>query len=259
MIKIIKHQHLIEKPIDDINRYDSLINLLDNKSAIVYHGTTSYFKKFDMSKNRSDLNSKFYGDGLFFTPDKKVGWQYAYASRNMGISVDVISNLKSKNKNAGDFLYDLYKYGDDAWVLPKYLDKDGRTKLEDLIKGIDRNELGDVAQWIIGSKIKPIIDVGFDIFNSKAFMPTYILKILVDWKIDKQYIPFPRLYTVKLDATKKIIASRNPTSKEKRENDIIIFTGENTTVGNVPEIVVYNENLVHISHIEEDERINYSE
>ena len=50
--------------------YYGLDGMLEGKPTTLYHGTTAWFRKFDLSKSRDELVNQFYGSGIFLTPKK---------------------------------------------------------------------------------------------------------------------------------------------------------------------------------------------
>lgn len=242
---------------EDYNELDyyKLTPLLEGKSIIAYHGTTAYFKKFDISQSKRELNNKYYGDGIFFTTDKNVAQKYANANRNIGFPISIIKDLKTKNKEAGDFLYDLWKYGNDTWELPKYQKPNkfgGIGTFADGFNGIDANDLADIAEYIIGTKLKrgSTNNDFINIFDTSTGMPYYMYELVEEIGLDKLKY-YPKIYTVKLQSPKVVVASnKKEVDKAKKDKqDAVVYTGKDM-VDDIPEIAVFDANIIKILKVE---------
>ena len=245
--------------------YWNLDKLVAGQPTTLYHGTTMSFRKFDLNKSRDDLVNRFYGRGLFFTPSKKVGRLYAEANRNIGFDKSIISDLSSKNRNAGEFLQYLYKYGQDGWE--KYWqDKgfwnedpapgEGSVRLEEFEKhlgGVDSDTLQEIADYIIGSASKPLGDSGggfVNIFSQSTGAPSWIYDSLDQVGLDSKAYR-PKLYTVTVTVDNPLVTNRKASAKNARSKgyDSVIYHGPDLVQG-VPEVAVFNANKVKIKRIE---------
>lgn len=239
-----------------------LEGLSEGKSVTLYHGTTQSFQRFDVSKSRDELVKKFYGRGIFLTPRKAVAGQYADANRNIGFPPSVIGALKRKNSAAGQFLQDLYKKGyekawDDLLEVEGFDEDEGWAEglslesWEKSLKGVDPNDLSDLAPYIIGGKDKPSGGGGaLSMFSTSTGMPSYIYDRLDEIGVDsKEYRP--KVYTVSVKVDKPLITNSTSEAKQARTHgyDCVVFYGSNL-VGGVPEVAVFDASKVKIQKVE---------
>src|SRR3989344_1497624 len=154
-------RYLHSKDLELQLRENHLQGLVEGEPTVLYHGTSRSFRAFDLSKSRDDLVvNDYYGVGIFLSPSKRVAEKYANANRNIGFDVEIIDDLKRTNPNAGGFLQRLVAVGNDAWE--EYFDmlrEQGHeypgTALDEYL-GFDANSLGDLAGYVIGSKVKTL-------------------------------------------------------------------------------------------------------
>lgn len=212
----------------------------------LYHGTTALFKQFDLSYVRKELVDQFYGDGVFLTPKKGVASQYADANRNMGFPREVIDDVKSANRFAGEFLENLVKNGRRAW--------DDIDYTQD--HGVDLNIVGDIAEWIHGTKYDPSEGRednggGFvDIFSSDTGTPDYLFSDLETLGVDI-FKYQPKIYTVVAKAQNVLVTESKAKARKARSKgfDAVIYDG-NDLVSGVPEVAIFNPKQVKILKVE---------
>lgn len=228
----------IDKKIENI-----LIDIIKGDPCVLYHGTTHHIDTFDIKKSRTELNSSYYGDGIFLTPDINIAWKYAYANRNVGFEVELIEELKNYNRELGVLLEDFYKHGNDVWNFKKYKNEDGTFKDFD----VDPNNIADIAEWIPNSKLRSDRNkhyqnvTSFDLFGSDSgFNLSWFADELKKLGI-KKYIPYPRVYSViyKTDPDKVIVSDKEVKSSRY---DTVVFIGDDLVEG-TPEIQSFKHNL----------------
>jgi ADP-Ribosyltransferase in polyvalent proteins len=236
-------------------------DLMAGKSVTLYHGTTSTFKAFDMSKSRTELVNNYYGAGIFFTPSKRVAWQYAEASRNTGFDSGVIDEVRQKSRGAGDFLEALYKHGNDGWEI--YMKEAGFVKEDESwdiegfdahLGGIDPQRLGDIAGYIIGSKMETVgSSDALDLFGGGSTgTPEQIFDNLDTIGIDSAKYR-PKVYTVTVTVGKdKTLLTANKSQARRAKSkgyEAVIFHGSDL-VGGVPEVAVFQGSRVRVSKVD---------
>jgi hypothetical protein len=231
-----------------------LEGLMMGKPTKLYHGTTRLFRKFDLKQSRDELVKDYYGSGIFLTPSRRVAADYAYANRNKGFPKDVIDKLKRKNKNAGAFLQALYDEGDRAW--DTYGEKHGivtAVEWDQHLGGLDANTIGDVAGYILGSKVKPLSSGGgdFSLFNYTAIgLPDYVYDNLEELGIDSK--PYrPKVYTVMATVRNPLVTQSQAKARGARASgyDSVIYYGP-FLVQDVPEVAVFDPKKVRITKID---------
>lgn len=237
----------------------NLEGLVQGKPTTLYHGTTRSFKTFSLAKSRGELVNKFYGSGIFFTPSKRVASKYANANRNIGFDPSLIDALKKKNRRAGEFLNLLYKMGPDAWNVVSR-DKLGLHPNEDYIEavrkfagGVDPNTLVDVAEYIIGSKEKPLRSGdGPLLFSMSTGVPDWVYKNLDEIGLDSK-LWRPKIYTVEVTVKNPLVTASKAQARTARTKgyDSVIYFGP-SLVDDVPEFAVFDPRNVKIKHVEVD-------
>jgi len=247
----------------NLSNYD-LEGLPEGKPTTLYHGTTAFFKTFDMNRGRDELVNKFYGRGIFLTPYKHVAEKYAEANRNIGFDPSIIDDLKSQNRNAGGMLEALYKGGVDAWeTYPRATGfwndnpTPGQGTLDTMgfekFLGVDPNSINDVAGYIIGSKVKPLGsgESPLDMFGgAPTGAPGYLYDTLDEVGLDSSAYR-PKVYTVVATVFNTLITSSKAQAKraKSRGYDSVIYYGSDLVSG-VPEVAVFDPHKVKITHVE---------
>lgn len=242
-----------------LRRYGHLLDLREwrlqgltsGEPVTLYHGTTGLFRKFDVARARKELVDEYYGGGIFLTPSKRIAADYAQANRNIGFPPSLIDDLKRRNPKAAKLLHALYARGDSAWddlaAHPEY-----RGQWEKLTGGADPNTLGDLAAFIIGSKVKP---VGNDrpetnIFNIRTGMPDWIYDSLDQIGLDSKTYR-PKVYTVSVTARHPLITGDKEEARSARGRgyDAVVYYGPGA-VQDIPEVAVFDPARVKIKSIE---------
>lgn len=239
-----------------------LEGLLTGDPVTLYHGTTATFTRFDLSKSRDELVDQFYGKGIFLTPSKRVAWKYANANRNMGLPVEVISDLKRVNRAAGDFLEAVYKLGSDAWESfardngfwndnppPGEGTFDFRG-FQDFLK-VDPNTVSDLAGFIPGAKKsgEPSDDsLGelMDTLHGNTGSPDWMYGLLDDVGLDSNHYR-PKVYKVVAKAKNTLVTASKSEARKARSKgyDAVIFHGSDLVDG-VPEVALFDPNDVKV-------------
>lgn len=246
-------------------KWYGLEGLTDGSTVILYHGTTKQFDRFDVSKSREELVKDYYGGGIFLTPKEPIAWSYAHANRNIGFDTDLIDDLKRVNPNAGAFLEDLYKLGDEAaWdklVYETLADHhgDGMGEAMDRYFGrADPNRIGDLAPYIIGSKSKAV-GASDELSEIMGIMgggqstgaPHWVYDTLDDIGLDGDKYR-PKVYTVAVKGihnpliTTKLSEARRARSKGY---DAVVYHGSEAVRG-VPEVAIFDPRKVKILRVE---------
>jgi len=228
---------------DDLAYY-GLDGMLEGKPTTLYHGTTAWFRKFDLSKSRDELVNQFYGSGIFLTPKKSVAGRYANANRNIGFPPEIIKDFKRVWPLGGAFMEALYKQGDSAW---EAFDWQSDPALEDKAQ-----DIADATDWIIGTKTKRPTGGGFaNIFSMDSGMPEYVYDTLEELGLNSLKYR-PKVYTVTVNVKNPLVtASKSEARGAKSKGyDSVIFTGDDLVDG-VPEVAVYDPRKVAIQRVEE--------
>ena len=242
----------------DLGHY-GLDGLAKGESVTLYHGTTRSFTSFDMGQSRIELVDKFYGAGIFLTPSKQIAEQYANANRNIGLEPSIIGHLKTKNRQAGEFMEMLYKHGKDAWdtlieevraVKPKEAADDLTGTLSKYLGVSDPNTIDDVCGYIVGSKVIPLGGSSNNIFDTSTGAPHWLYDSLDELGLDST-VYRPKVYTCSVRVKNPLLTSSKSQAKAAKQKgyDSVVYYGSDL-VGGVPEVAVFNASDVKISHVE---------
>lgn len=240
-----------------------LQGMLTGAPVTLYHGTTRLFRRFDMSQSRDELVDQFYGKGIFLTPSKRVAAEYANANRNIGFPPSLVGDLKRKNPAAGRFLEILVGKGDEAWELaireagfwrenpPPGEGAVDLVGFQDYL-GVDPNTVGDVAAYVLGSKVLPLErdSSGLDLFTPNTGAPDHIYDSLDELGLDSKTYR-PKVYTVKVTVSRPLVTKSKAQARSARQKgyDSVVFYGSDLVLG-VPEVAVYDPRNVRIQKIE---------
>lgn len=222
------------------------------KSVSLYHGTTRLFRKFSLSYSRDDLVDKFYGRGIFLTPDRHAAERYAHANRNMGFPASIVTDLRRKNKAAGDLLAFQMKFGfEGGW--DKWMEANKVHTAEEIdakFGDLDANLIDDIAPYVLGSKVKPV-DAGGPtfIFSKASGLPDYIYDTLDELGLSSKTYR-PKVYTVRVKSSNPLVTSSQAQARKAQGKgfDAVIYTGPDI-VGDMPEVAVYDPSNVRITKI----------
>lgn len=224
-----------------------LEGLLSGKPVTLYHGTTSLFHTFDISKSRDELVNAFYGRGIFLTPSKQVAKRYAEANRNIGFDPSIIDDLKKKNPGAGQFLQDLFDKGQSAFQQAEKVDW---KVFEESMGGANPDTLWDISEWILGSKAqKGPSNEPVNIFSLTTGAPDWLYDQLDEVGLDsKKYRP--KVYTVTVTVSNTLVTANNAQARaaSRKGYDAVVFYGKRT-IDDVPEVAVFNPKNVKIQSI----------
>lgn len=240
------------------------------KPTTLYHGTTASFRRFDPGKSRTELVGRFYGSGIFLTPDKRVAWDYADANRNIGFPPSLVDDLKKANPNAGWFLEQLVKHGyskayDDLLADPPFPAGDGLyTALDRWLKGADPNTLGDISEYVLGSKSQggPPSEIGSGLDDDVGGLldmlggggstgaPDYIYDALDEVGLDSTKYR-PKVYTVRATAKNPLVTDSQAEARKAkaRGHDAVIYHGPQT-VRDIPEVALFDPRNAKITKVE---------
>lgn len=249
----IAQRWLQAKEFDELAHY-GLDKLVRGETTTLYHGTVASFRKFDMSKGRDELVNRFYGRGIFLTPSKRVASLYANANRNIGLDPSIIKDLSQVNRTAGAFLAELVKKGDDAWedegpggiMWAKYW--------ADQPEGLDiGNDVGDIAAYVVGSKVKPVGSDSPGIFSQSTGAPDWLYDQIERLGIDADKYK-PKVYTVQVRVKNPLVTTKKSEAKKARSkgHDCVILHSTSGLVRDVPEVAVFDVNAVRVVSVEVD-------
>lgn len=247
--------------------YFGLDEFVKGSPIVLYHGTTASFSSFDASKSRKDLVDKYTGTGIFLTPSKKVAWKYATASRNKGLPVEVIDDVKKVNPHAGEFLETLYKHGQPGWEMfwkekgfLRDAPKDGEGLLDaeafQSYLNADPNSLMDVATFIEGTAYEgsPGDETNLlDLFSGASQgAPDWLFDTLSSLDVDSTKYK-PKVYKVSTQASHVLVTADKDEAKRAFSlgYDAFVFSGEDLVDG-VPEVAIRDGSQVNILDVEVD-------
>ena len=116
---------------------------------------------------------------------------------------------------------------------------------------MDANEIGDLAPWIIGSKVKKLGEGDpVNIFNMSSGMPGWVYDLLDTLGLDsKKYRP--KVYTVTVKVDNPLVTDSKAEARKAKSMgyDSVIYYGSGT-VDNVPEVAVYDPSKVAIKNVQ---------
>jgi hypothetical protein len=211
------------------------------------------------------LVKKYYGGGVFLTPEKRIAWRYAEANRNIGFDQSIIDDLKSVNPNAGTFLESLYKKGfEGGWDELLEITLGGLTgdklhaAIERHFKGVDPNDISDVAAYVVGSKaIGETRDgtleelMGVMTGRQTTGAPDYIYDSLDRIGLDSTKYR-PKVYTVTVRGIHNPLVTKNLGQARRARSkgfDAVVYYGSEA-VGGVPEVAIFDPRKVKIVKVE---------
>lgn len=225
--------------------------LVAGKPTTLYHGTTAWFKTFDAAKSRESLVKNYYGGGIFLTPKKRVAEKYAGANRNIGFPRSIIDEVHRKSKAGGELLQSMYDHGYElGWE--KWMTRLKLKTGEDIDRtvGFDPNLLNDIAEYIIGSKVRAPSSDNVNIFNPSVGMPDYVYDTVDELDLDsKKYRP--KVYTAVVTSKNPLVTASKSEARKARTAgyDCVVFHGSDLVDG-VPEVAVFDPKLVRIKKVE---------
>lgn len=247
--------------------YFGLDEFVKGSPIVLYHGTTTSFSSFDIDKSRKNLVDKYTGIGIFLTPSKKIAWKYAMSSRNKGLPVGVIDDVKKANPHAGEFLEMLYKHGQRGWELfwkeKGFLrDNPGEgageldTEAFRAYLNVDANSLMDVATFIEGSSYEASGSEEsslLDLFSgTPQGAPDWLFDELDSLGVDSTKYK-PKVYKVSTQASHVLVTGDKEEAKRAFSlgYDAFVFMGEDLVDG-VPEVAIRDGSQVNILDVEVD-------
>ncbi len=239
----------------------NLEGLRTGAPVMLYHGTTKLFRRFDLSKSREELVNNYYGIGIFLSPSKRVAMAYADANRNIGFDPSIIGDLRRRNPVAGDFLHRVFQEGPDAWdqAVKDYgfwndnpgpgegnIDWEGFQKYV----GADPNTLSDIADYIIGSKTKPLGSGGDNPLFQSTGAPSWLYDNLDAVGLNSK-VYRPKLYTVVATVSNPLVTKSKGAARKARSQgyDSVFYYGTDLVQG-IPEVAVFSPPNVKIRRIE---------
>ena len=228
-----------------------LAGLVAGNVTVLYHGTTASFKTFDVSKSRESLVKNYYGGGIFLTPSKDIAEAYATANRNIGFPPSIIDEVRRKSRAGGELLQSMYDHGYElGWEKwQKKMNVRTAAEIEKAV-GFDPNLLNDIAEYIIGSKVRPLGSDNVNIFSQSTGMPGYVYDTVDQLGLDsKQYRP--KVYTVTVKCRNPLVTASKAQAKKARSAgyDCVVFHGADLVRG-VPEVAIFDPKLVKVRKVE---------
>ena len=219
----------------------------------VYHGTNRIFNIFDSSKNRTELNKGYQGDGFFFTASKEIAEKYAGSNRNQNIDKETfLKEVSEKYPEIYDFANDLITLGySKGWdnLLEKY-SEDGEFLAFERKLGIDLNAISDIAKYVEGYNYKADdsveeldIDDVFGALNQQNLgIDDYVIEKMNEYGFTT---PKENVKEVYLNAKNVLKTNDKEEARNAKSNgyDGVIYNGEGTVDGE-PEYIVFEPNQI---------------
>jgi len=211
------------------------------------------FRRFDLGESRTSLVDQFYGAGIFLTPKKEVAGRYADANRNIGFPPEILDDLKRANPDAGAFAQALYRKGPAAWDEFAVEQDDGGIRVDEAqVDGLDPNEIGDMVDYVIGSKTKPVgSDSGpLALFSQQTGLPSYLYDLLDTLGLNS-FKYRPKVYKVRVKVERPLVTDSRTEAKQARSKgyDSVVYYGRGL-VNDVPEVAVFDPRKVSILGVE---------
>lgn len=232
---------------------DSLDRILDGKDSYAFHGTNRDFNNFDISFLRQWRADMFLGKGVFLTPEKYIAEKYADANANGDLPITLLEDAKKIDKDLAEFMHDLYYKGNSTWDDPKtkdLIDKWHRKK--DRKKGdVDLNDVAELVNLIPNSQSEKDYRKDKDDNGSFVnFFSTYHSALSIHQIRDLEKLGFgnyyPKIYTVYIKGTNSVLLSNSISEIKKSNHDIVIAYNVDNLIGDIPEIIIKNTNLLSI-------------
>jgi hypothetical protein len=250
-----------------------------SETITLYHGTNRSFSKHSLEKSRTELNNKFQGDWICYTPSESVAWKYANAARNQCIEKESFFEETENylNNNFPDeklnlFIIETFKIlmndiFDEAWdIIPDKYSKafnipsdvaskhffDRLREYETIDPGFDFNDFYDVLEFVEHSKFGKSYDINnlFNVFNKTVEeIPDYVIKFLKPKGYEKS-IPEPKIIKSDVTANNILKTDSREEAKEAREKgyDLVIYSGPDC-VDDAPEYLIANVNQIAMREI----------
>ncbi len=232
---------------------EQFIKLLEGGKAVFYHGTNVDFKKFDIDKGKKFRNDKFFGGGIFLTPNTKTASRYANANANNSLHISILDKAKKVDKTLYSFMYDLYHKGNSTWSDKKY--ESFLQKYE--FRDVDINEIADIVNLIPNSQSEKdyrkgddMSEIGgMDLFNqSSSALDYYVIE-----NLKKLGLGDYRTRVMDVEVNGKgadILVTDSERKAKSTKADIIIVYGHKDLVDEVPEIIVRDSKRLKIINSE---------
>ena len=252
----------------------------DGQPLMLAHGTNRNFKKHSIWKSRTELNERFQGDWICYSPSDDVAWKYAKAARNQCIdkhsfekeTINYLDkNFKDKDFNdfimasfttlmkvpyedAWDIIYEDYakKYKTPIEQTPKYF-FDKIRQYENENPQFEFNDFCDVLEHVEYSKTGQTNDELESISNFLNSRINEIPHFVIEFLKERGYkdsIPETKIIKSHISAN-KILETDNreeAANAKKKGYDLVIYSGPDC-VDNVPEYLVAHDSQVKIKEI----------
>ena len=237
--------------------------LVRGGSAVLYHGTTRSFQRFDSAYVRHELINRFYkAPGIFLTPKRGVAEEYSTAARNTMLPASVIEDLTRINRGAGEVLRRLVVAGRDAWdgmfedAVARFPDAETpAVALEMVTGGVDPNTLMDIAEYVEGSKYGGGLRAETTLFDLWGMTPTgtpdHVFTDMESVGLDTDAYR-PKVYTVAVSGLERVLVTKSKSEAaraRKQGYDAVVFCGADLVDG-VPEVVVFDPSRVRVTKVE---------
>lgn len=228
---------------------DQFIKLIEGKKAVFYHGTNVDFKKFNPSTAKKNRNDKFFGGGIFLTPNFSTANRYANANMNNSLHISILDKAKKVDKRLYSFMYDLYYKGNSTWS-----DKKHREFLDMYeFRDVDMNEIADIVNLIPNSQSQKDYTKGddtsmaeiADLFsNTSSALDFYHIENLKKLGLGDYRT---RVLTVEVNGGgASILVTDNQKQARKSNDDLIIVYSHDDLVDGVPELIVRDAKRIKI-------------
>lgn len=246
----------------------------DNKPLLLFHGTNRKFANHSMDKSRTELNDRFQGDWICYTPSEDVAWKYANAARNQCIDKDFFlqdtASYLDKNfpdKTLNDFLIKSFEIlmnnsFDNSWdiISNKYSEIFGiniekATKhffdrlrtYERLNSDFDFNDFYDVLEYVEYSKYGSVdeTDSVLNMFSTSIKeIPEHVINFLKS-KNFEHTLPETKVIKSFVEAKNILETESRDKAKKAKKNgyDLVIYSGPDCVDG-VAEYLIANNSQI---------------
>lgn len=129
-----------------------LIPIFENAPDILYHGSTTEFDKFDISKVKSGDGLNKYGCGIYFSDDIQTALKYTFGKQKFIYQVKLYNT--STYAHWDEPIEESFKK-----FLIRKLNKDGREKEATMVEDECGNEENRLPMWTTRSAYEILTDI----------------------------------------------------------------------------------------------------
>lgn len=251
----------------------------NSQPIIFYHGTNRKFTEHSLEKSRTELNDRFQGDWICYTPSEEVAWKYTYAARNQCLDRNTFLQETQNyfeqhfpNKMFNQVLINAFitlmdNPFDNAWdtIFENYANLYNINPQEatiDFFKNIEKykqyqenfdiNDFCDALEYIEYSKYGQIDETNLvlNMFNNSiGEIPEYIIQFLKERNYQDS-LPEPKIIKSFIDASSILKTESKEEAKKAQEKgyDLVIYSGEDC-VDNIPEYLIASPSQIKMQSI----------